>query len=147
MSCIISCSCWIFSVVVSVASDVLSSVCCFFADRPLRWCEQRQVLLPCWTTGKQCSLDPNALSFILVVDLCYPYVTILVRSYPCLSCCHDIAPPPHPITLLFVYLVSPASRSACLGCFASPVIFLHMFSMIGWLNLIKMLFLFVGMIT
>ena len=61
------------------------------------------------------------------VDLCYPYVTMLVRSYPCLPCCHDIAPPPHPITLLFVYLVGLASRSACLGCYLYLLVVTYIF--------------------
>jgi len=47
---------------------------------------------------------------------------MLVRSYSMLPCSHDIAPPLHPITLLFVYLVGLASRSACLGCYLYLVV-------------------------
>ena len=76
---------------------------------------------------------PHLLPMLAVVSnasFVLRFLFTLLSTYP--TCSHDITMPPHPITLLLVYL---ASLSACLACVVSLVPF-HLISMIGWFNLI-----------
>ena len=60
-----------------------------------------------------CFLSLTPPIFCSLLALCHDACVSIL--FACLPCSHDIATPPHPITLPFVYLVSLASRSACLG--------------------------------
>ena len=105
----------------------VSGVRCFFGNRTLSWCEQRQVLLPlpdcrqvillCYL----CSFSVSHSSYLL-------FLTSLVLRCWCLDpiCMFTWQPwYSHTSTsyyLLFVYLVGLASRSACLGLLCSSLI-------------------------
>ena len=61
---------------------------------------------------------PHLLPMLAVVSygsLVLRFLFAILSTYS--PCSLDITMPPHPITLLFVYLVGLASRSACLDCY------------------------------
>ncbi|CAM0958058.1 unnamed protein product [Alopecurus aequalis] len=61
------------------------------------------------------SSSDTYVSAVLYASLVLRFLFALLSTYP--PCSHDITMPPHPITLLFVYL---ASLSACLACVWQP---------------------------
>ena len=103
---------------------------CFFADKTLRWREQRRVLLPLQLVFRQvlltcygCLMIPHLLPML-------PLSFMLALSYD--SCCDPIhifylaamiyPHPPHPINLLYVCLAGLASRSCMLRFVCSRVL-------------------------
>ena len=79
-----------------------------WADRTLRWYEQRQLRLPL-PAGFQASVDACRFLFwylclplFFLLALCYDSCIAILYTH--LPCSHDITFPPHPITLLFVCL-------------------------------------------
>ena len=86
--------------------------------------ECRQVILPCYLCVFSGSYSSYLLFLASLMSRC-----LCPILYACLPCSPDIATPPHPINLLFVYLVSLASRSACLGALLESCI--SLFSLVG----------------
>ena len=90
--------------------------------------------------GKLCSLATITLSSILAVDLCYPYVTMLVsRSYIHVYHAASYSLIPTSYYLVACLPVGLASRSCMLRSVVASLSFLmyHLLSMIVWFTYLK----------
>ena len=96
-------------------------------------------------SGKLCSLATITLSSILVVDLCYPYVTMLVsRShYVYHAAIYSLIPTSY--HLMFVYLLALRILVHARSVAASQSFLMyHLLSMIGGSLYLKLMLMIVG---
>ena len=113
-----SSTCWFFCRRVKCIFSVAQcSLLLRELDVELMWATTSSATSTAWIAGKwyslaifACFLPLTPPIFCSLLVLCHDACVLIL--FTCIPCCHD---KPHPINLLFVYLVRLASRSACVG--------------------------------